>query len=186
MRSFQPTEDSSCPDDTFLQFSCERADVSRCFGLRSAMFGLMAAMFVFQTELSDGIAVLVASNDHIQDLISQMEELCQTIEVSWWWGLMTDRTPDPWPLFSGEWKAAAGTAGRPFWAAAGQPGGAEAGAGGAHQQGAGPQAETSAIAPLLLRRGAGGCRGAGGVGHPLYGGAVHGCLYPGRSSWWPG
>lgn len=45
------------------------------------MFGLMA-MFVFQAELSDGIAVLVASNDHIQDLISQMEELCQTIEVS--------------------------------------------------------------------------------------------------------
>lgn len=82
MRRFQPTEDSSCPDDTFLQFCCERADVSRRFGLRSAMFGLMAGMFVFQAELSDGIAVLVASNDHIQDLISQMEELCQTIEVS--------------------------------------------------------------------------------------------------------
>lgn len=42
-------------------------------------------MFLFkrlQTELSDGIAVLVASNDHIQEMISQMEETCSSIEVS--------------------------------------------------------------------------------------------------------
>lgn len=41
------------------------------------MFGAL------QTELSDGIAVLVASNDHIQEHISQMVEMCHTIEVSW-------------------------------------------------------------------------------------------------------
>lgn len=44
----------------------------------SAMFGSP------QTELSDGIAVLVASNDHIQEHLSQMEEMCHTIEVSRW------------------------------------------------------------------------------------------------------
>lgn len=43
-----------------------------------------------QTELSDGIAILVASNDRIQALLSQMEEVCQVTEVrhahthSWW------------------------------------------------------------------------------------------------------
>lgn len=81
----------------FCSFVTLLADVSRRFGLMAAMFGLMAAMFVFQAELSDGIAVLVASNDHIQDLISQMEELCQTIEVSWWkvWWLIWLLTPDP-------------------------------------------------------------------------------------------
>ncbi|KAJ8270659.1 hypothetical protein GJAV_G00117720 [Gymnothorax javanicus] len=33
-----------------------------------------------KTELSDGIAMLVASNDRIQALISQLEEICRTIE----------------------------------------------------------------------------------------------------------
>ncbi|TKS75392.1 Tripartite motif-containing protein 54 [Collichthys lucidus] len=33
-----------------------------------------------KTELSDGIANLVASNDHIQAVISQMEEICRIIE----------------------------------------------------------------------------------------------------------
>ncbi|CAF93916.1 unnamed protein product [Tetraodon nigroviridis] len=33
-----------------------------------------------KTELSDGIAVLVASNDHVQEHISQMEDMCRTIE----------------------------------------------------------------------------------------------------------
>ncbi|XP_078145860.1 tripartite motif-containing protein 54 [Centroberyx gerrardi] len=33
-----------------------------------------------KTELSDGIAILVASNDHTQALISQMEEICRTTE----------------------------------------------------------------------------------------------------------
>lgn len=46
--------------------------------------GFMSAMFgALQTELSDGIAVLVASNDHVQEHISQMEDMCRTIEVSW-------------------------------------------------------------------------------------------------------
>lgn len=45
--------------------------------------GFMSAMFgSSQMELSDGIAVLVASNDHIQEHLSQMEEMGHTIEVS--------------------------------------------------------------------------------------------------------
>ncbi|KAK7878721.1 hypothetical protein WMY93_030960 [Mugilogobius chulae] len=39
---------------------------------------------IYQTkksELSDGIAGLVAVNDHIQALISQMEDICRTVEV---------------------------------------------------------------------------------------------------------
>lgn len=35
-----------------------------------------------QTELSDGIAMLVAGNDRIQAIITQLEEICKTIEVS--------------------------------------------------------------------------------------------------------
>lgn len=39
--------------------------------------------FLFlQGELSDGIAMLVAGNDRIQAIITQMEEICKTIEVS--------------------------------------------------------------------------------------------------------
>lgn len=34
-----------------------------------------------QSELSDGIAMLVAGNDRIQAIITQMEEICHTIEV---------------------------------------------------------------------------------------------------------
>lgn len=34
-----------------------------------------------QTELSDAIAVLVAGNDRIQALISQMENICRTVKV---------------------------------------------------------------------------------------------------------
>ncbi|KAL6485934.1 hypothetical protein MHYP_G00053260 [Metynnis hypsauchen] len=33
-----------------------------------------------KTELSDGIAILVAGNDRVQALISQMEDICRTIE----------------------------------------------------------------------------------------------------------
>lgn len=35
-----------------------------------------------QSELSDGIAVLVGSNDRVQGVISQLEDTCKTIEVS--------------------------------------------------------------------------------------------------------
>lgn len=40
---------------------------------------------MWQTELSDGIAMLVAGNDRVQAVITQMEEVCQTIEVSLDW-----------------------------------------------------------------------------------------------------
>ncbi len=35
-----------------------------------------------QTELSDGVAVLVGNNDRIQGIISQLEESCGAVEVS--------------------------------------------------------------------------------------------------------
>lgn len=45
--------------------------------------GFTSTLFaVLQVELSDEIAMLVASNDHIQGHISQMEEMCHAIEVS--------------------------------------------------------------------------------------------------------
>uniref|UniRef100_A0A4W4H0B4 Tripartite motif-containing protein 54 n=1 Tax=Electrophorus electricus TaxID=8005 RepID=A0A4W4H0B4_ELEEL len=34
-----------------------------------------------KTELGDGIAILVAGNDRVQAVISQMEDVCRTIEV---------------------------------------------------------------------------------------------------------
>uniref|UniRef100_G1QFT8 Tripartite motif containing 54 n=1 Tax=Myotis lucifugus TaxID=59463 RepID=G1QFT8_MYOLU len=41
---------------------------------------LSADLCVWQSELSDGIAMLVAGNDRVQAVITQMEEVCQTIE----------------------------------------------------------------------------------------------------------
>lgn len=35
-----------------------------------------------QTELSDGVALLVGNNDRIQGIISQLEESCRSVEVS--------------------------------------------------------------------------------------------------------
>lgn len=175
--------DWPCADDTFLQLCCEKSDVFR----QTLVLGFMSTMFgALQTELSDGIAVLVASNDHIQEHISQMEEMCHTIEVSRMGRSEEDEVWSYfWPLTSGEWKAAARTAGRPFLPPGGDPGGAETGAGGAHQQGAGPQAQTSSIAHPALQRRAGGRRGAGGVGYPVHGGATHVCLYSGGLLWLP-
>lgn len=46
---------------------------------------LRAGLCVWQSELSDGIAMLVAGNDRVQAVITQMEEVCQTIEVSLGW-----------------------------------------------------------------------------------------------------
>lgn len=40
---------------------------------------------VWQSELSDGISMLVAGNDRVQAVITQMEEVCQTIEVRLGW-----------------------------------------------------------------------------------------------------
>ncbi|MGH0129583.1 UNVERIFIED_CONTAM: hypothetical protein FKN15_012734 [Acipenser sinensis] len=37
-------------------------------------------ILTFQTELSDGIAMLVSGNDRIQAMISKLEEMCKTIE----------------------------------------------------------------------------------------------------------
>lgn len=44
---------------------------------------MLTVFGVLQMELSDGIAMLVASNDHIQERLSHMEEMRHTVEVSW-------------------------------------------------------------------------------------------------------
>lgn len=45
------------------------------------MVPVTSLMFCLQTELSDGIANLVASNDHVQELITQMENVRRAVEV---------------------------------------------------------------------------------------------------------
>ncbi|XP_029903747.1 tripartite motif-containing protein 54 [Myripristis murdjan] len=64
--------------------SCETPTCSMCkvFGQhKDCDVAPLSSVYKRQkTELSDGIAILVASNDHIQAIISQMEEVCQTIE----------------------------------------------------------------------------------------------------------
>lgn len=39
-------------------------------------------VFAPQTELSDGIAMMVSNNDRMQGIISHLEETCRAIEVS--------------------------------------------------------------------------------------------------------
>lgn len=51
---------------------------------------------MWQSELSDGIAMLVAGNDRVQAVITQMEEVCQTIEVS--------LGPEKGKVFLGPWR----------------------------------------------------------------------------------
>ncbi|XP_028252399.1 tripartite motif-containing protein 54 [Parambassis ranga] len=64
--------------------SCQTPTCSMCkvFGRHKACdVAPLGAVYIRQkTELSDGIAILVASNDHIQAAISQMEEMCRTVE----------------------------------------------------------------------------------------------------------
>ncbi|XP_042302931.1 tripartite motif-containing protein 54 isoform X1 [Sceloporus undulatus] len=50
------------------------------WGSRRPLPGLTPAMPHLQGELSDGIAMLVAGNDRIQAIISQLEEICRSIE----------------------------------------------------------------------------------------------------------
>ncbi|XP_008304152.1 tripartite motif-containing protein 54, partial [Stegastes partitus] len=64
--------------------SCQTPTCSMCkvFGQhKDCDVAPLNSVYVRQkTELSDGIAMLVASNDHIQAVISQMEEICRTVE----------------------------------------------------------------------------------------------------------
>ncbi|XP_013881391.1 tripartite motif-containing protein 54 [Austrofundulus limnaeus] len=64
--------------------SCQTPTCSMCkvFGQhKDCSVAPLGTVYMRQkTELSDGIAVLVASNDHIQEMISQMEEICLSIE----------------------------------------------------------------------------------------------------------
>uniref|UniRef100_A0A8C3ZWD5 Tripartite motif-containing protein 54 n=1 Tax=Denticeps clupeoides TaxID=299321 RepID=A0A8C3ZWD5_9TELE len=65
--------------------SCETPTCSMCkvFGAhKECEVAPLPSVYKRQkTELSDGIAVLVAGNDRTQALISQMEDICRTIEV---------------------------------------------------------------------------------------------------------
>ncbi|KAI4798407.1 hypothetical protein KUCAC02_022069 [Chaenocephalus aceratus] len=60
--------------------SCETPTCSMCkvFGKHKACdVAPLSSVYLRQkTDLSDGIAMLVANNDHIQTLISEMEEMC--------------------------------------------------------------------------------------------------------------
>uniref|UniRef100_A0A3P8YP60 Tripartite motif-containing protein 54 n=1 Tax=Esox lucius TaxID=8010 RepID=A0A3P8YP60_ESOLU len=64
--------------------SCEKPTCSMCkvFGQhRDCEVAPLQNIYERQkTELSDGIAILVAENDRIQALLSQMEELCRTLQ----------------------------------------------------------------------------------------------------------
>ncbi|KAF1376916.1 hypothetical protein PFLUV_G00216460 [Perca fluviatilis] len=64
--------------------SCETPTCSMCkvFGKhKDCEVAPLSSVYMRQkTDLSDGIAILVASNDHVQAVISQMEEICRTVE----------------------------------------------------------------------------------------------------------
>ncbi|KAK5879719.1 hypothetical protein CesoFtcFv8_022812 [Champsocephalus esox] len=64
--------------------SCETPTCSMCkvFGKHKACdVAPLSSVYLRQkTDLSDGIAMLVANNDHIQTLISEMEEMCCCVE----------------------------------------------------------------------------------------------------------
>ncbi|KAF3703126.1 Tripartite motif-containing protein 54 Muscle-specific RING finger protein [Channa argus] len=64
--------------------SCQTPTCSMCkvFGQHKDcdVAPLTSVYMRHKTELTDGIAALVASNDHIQAVISHMEDICHTIE----------------------------------------------------------------------------------------------------------
>ncbi|XP_036943209.1 tripartite motif-containing protein 54 isoform X1 [Acanthopagrus latus] len=64
--------------------SCQTPTCSMCkvFGKhKDCEVAPLSSVYARQkVELSDGIAMLVASNDHIQAVISQMEQICRTTE----------------------------------------------------------------------------------------------------------
>ncbi|KAM8832825.1 tripartite motif-containing protein 54 [Spinachia spinachia] len=64
--------------------SCETPACSMCkvFGKhKDCDVAPLSSVYMRQkTDLSDSIATLVASNDHIQAVITQMEEICRTVE----------------------------------------------------------------------------------------------------------
>lgn len=82
-------------------------------------------------------------------------------------------------LTSGERSAAERTAGQPFRRPGGHLGGAEAGAGGADHQAAGRQTQTPSIAHPPAERRPGGRGDAGGVSHPVDGGATDAFVHTG-------
>ncbi|KAM4786621.1 tripartite motif-containing protein 54 isoform 1-T1 [Cyanocitta cristata] len=75
-------------EDERINIYCLRCEVPTCslckvFGAhKDCEVAPLPAVYQRQkSELSDGIAMLVAGNDRIQAIITQMEEICHTIEV---------------------------------------------------------------------------------------------------------
>nr|XP_020473874.1 tripartite motif-containing protein 54 [Monopterus albus] len=64
--------------------SCQTPTCSMCkvFGQhKDCEVAPLSSVYLTQKkELSDGIAILVASNNHVQGVISQMEDICHTVE----------------------------------------------------------------------------------------------------------
>ncbi|NWR48059.1 TRI54 protein, partial [Regulus satrapa] len=75
-------------EDERINIYCLRCEAPTCslckvFGAhKDCEVAPLPAVYQRQkSELSDGIAMLVAGNDRIQAIITQMEEICHTIEV---------------------------------------------------------------------------------------------------------
>ncbi|NXD18441.1 TRI54 protein, partial [Nothocercus nigrocapillus] len=75
-------------EDERINIYCLRCEVPTCslckvFGAhKDCEVAPLPAVYQRQkSELSDGIAMLVAGNDRVQAIISQLEEICSTIEV---------------------------------------------------------------------------------------------------------
>ncbi|KFQ49040.1 Tripartite motif-containing protein 54, partial [Nestor notabilis] len=75
-------------EDERINIYCLRCEAPTCslckvFGAhKDCEVAPLPAVYQRQkSELSDGIAMLVAGNDRIQAIITQMEEICRTIEV---------------------------------------------------------------------------------------------------------
>ncbi|XP_010012294.1 PREDICTED: tripartite motif-containing protein 54-like, partial [Nestor notabilis] len=76
-------------EDERINIYCLRCEAPTCslckvFGAhKDCEVAPLPAVYQRQkSELSDGIAMLVAGNDRIQAIITQMEEICRTIEAS--------------------------------------------------------------------------------------------------------
>uniref|UniRef100_A0A803W878 Tripartite motif-containing protein 54 n=1 Tax=Ficedula albicollis TaxID=59894 RepID=A0A803W878_FICAL len=171
-------------EDERINIYCLRCEAPTCslckvFGAhKDCEVAPLPAVYQRQkSELSDGIAMLVAGNDRIQAIITQMEEICHTIEVGtegrsrglcWGRGAAPDSRP------AGERAAAEAARGAALRRALRDPGGAQEGAAAEHRGRAGGQAAARARPHPPVRRPPGGLLQTGGVGHPGHGGAPDG------------
>ncbi|XP_075004057.1 tripartite motif-containing protein 54 isoform X1 [Calonectris borealis] len=93
-------------EDERINIYCLRCEAPTCslckvFGAhKDCEVAPLPAVYQRQkSELSDGIAMLVAGNDRIQAIITQMEEICRTIEVGL--GVVPGYCIQPWDYAHG-------------------------------------------------------------------------------------